>query len=126
MNQKLPDRETAVLDFEGLLERCMGNLEFAERILSKFQQRFGEELAELETELERDNAEGITRIAHRLNGESANVAAERLQASAAMIETLGRAERISEIPPCLEELRGEWSRFVDSLSSLSSSGGARR
>lgn len=112
------DRDETVLAFDELVERCMGRIDFAQRVLSKFEQSFGGDLAELEDLLDRENHEGITLVAHRLKGASANVGAPRLCDRAARIETLARAQRISDIPLCLEQLRSEWSRFVESVGSL--------
>jgi HPt (histidine-containing phosphotransfer) domain-containing protein len=110
-------REVSAFEFEELVERCMGNLEFVERVLSKFQQRFGENLEALEQAVEAHDPEGVVRVAHRLKGESANVAAQGLQDRAGEIERLGRIGRVSDIPPCLAQLRAEWSLFAESVAS---------
>ena len=121
MDRTGPDPDAAVLDFEQLLARCMGNIEFMERVLSRFREHFGEDLAELEEGLDATDGGQIARVAHRLKGASANVGAAGLRERAAEIERLGRARRFSEIPPCVDQLRGEWDRFVSSATSFGSS-----
>ena len=116
--------EVSAFEFDELLERCMGNLEFVERILSKFQRRFGENLEELEKALDAEDAEQLVRLAHRLKGESANMAARGLRDQAAKIERLGRDGRVCEVGPCLAGLRAEWSQFAESVASLDLSDGA--
>jgi len=106
------------LNPDELLARCMGNIEFAERVLTKFQQCFGEDLAQLEQELFSENVEEIARVAHRLKGASANAAAPALREQAADIEDLARARKITEIPPHLEQLQGAWSQFVEEAASI--------
>lgn len=101
------------VDFEGLLERCMGNLDFVERVLAKFQERFPQQLAELERLLETKDAEQLALAAHRMKGNSANVSATGLQQVAAEIEELSRADRMGEIPVRVDRLRREWARYVD-------------
>ena len=96
----------------------MGNLEFVDRVLTKFQQRFGEHLDELEQAVAREDAEHVALVAHRLKGESASVAARALCDRAGEIESLGRAGRISNVPDCLQRLRGDWARFTESVSTL--------
>ena len=123
MDRELAERESPALEFDELLARCMGNIEFAERVLAKFQQRFGAELAQLEQGLASQNAEQIACVAHRLKGASANVGAPGLQIQATEIEDLARARCVSEIPTSLDQLRSEWTRFVHSVSSLNSSPG---
>ena len=123
MDQTAERRELAALDWNDLVARCMGRIEFAERILAKFQQLFCEDLATLERALESEDVETIRRVAHRLKGASANVSAGALHAEVARIEEAARANRVAEIPNRLDRLREEWSRFrgaVESSASLTS------
>jgi HPt (histidine-containing phosphotransfer) domain-containing protein len=117
MEEKLVDQVPSALNHEELLARCMGNIEFAERVLDKFQQSFGADLVELERGLDSEDAERVTSVAHRLKGASASVSAPGLSQWAAEIEQLGRTAQLSEVPIHLEGLRKEWSRFVGVASS---------
>ena len=101
-----------------LLARCMGNIDFATRVLAKFQHRFAEDLVELDEAILAQDAAAVAHIAHRIKGASANVAAVQLRARLAEIEELGRTERLSDISAGMVQLRHEWSRFVDHTSSL--------
>lgn len=111
------NQQPAALDHDQLLARCLGNLEFAERILTKFQQRFGEELKQLERSLNSEDREGIARLAHSLKGASATVAAPALMAEMAGIESLARESRLDEISGRLDRLQEEWARFVESAAA---------
>jgi HPt (histidine-containing phosphotransfer) domain-containing protein len=124
MNRGLPGAEMAAFEAEELLARCMGNIEFAERVLAKFQQRFEDDLTELQQGLASQNAQHIAGVAHRLKGASANVGAPGLQMRATEIEDLARARCVSEVPVRLDQLRYEWARFVRSVSSFDWSAGA--
>lgn len=110
----------AVFDRQELIARCLGNLEFAERILSRFQTRFEEDLSELERAVSDRNAEQIASLAHRLKGSSANAAAHSLRERAGEIEGLARRQTLQEIPSRLEGLRSEWSRFTECAVLLES------
>jgi HPt (histidine-containing phosphotransfer) domain-containing protein len=99
-----------VIDLTALVDRCMGNLEFAERILDRFQERAEQDLEELEKLIELRDAGQLARVAHRMKGSSANVAAEGLQRIAEQIEELGRSGRLAEVPAHLEQFRREWAR----------------
>ena len=112
-----------VINVDELLSRCMGNIDIAERVLNKFQDRFDVDLTELERSLDEQDAGMIAHVAHRIKGASANVAAPLLYELAAEIEQLGRAQRISEIPSGVEQLRIEWTRFVHGVSRLELSQG---
>lgn len=107
-----------VLDLQGLQTRCMGNIDFVQRVLKKFQQRLPAELAELEEMVDRRDAEQIARTAHRITGSSANVSAEGLRRAAAEIEELSRAGRVTDIPVGIAHLRHEWERYLDYTSTL--------
>jgi len=91
----------------------MGNLDFVERVLERFQQRFPQQLAELERLLETEDAEQLALAAHRIKGNSANVSATGLEQVAAEIEASCRANRLGEIPRHVDRLQREWARYVD-------------
>lgn len=112
------DRAGGVLDMEDLLTRCLGNVEFAERILAMFRERFGADLAELEKTAAAGDSLAVARLAHRLKGASANAAAPGLRSAAARVEQAARQGSLAEVPARLGELRREWRRFTESLSLL--------
>jgi HPt (histidine-containing phosphotransfer) domain-containing protein len=117
MYPELKDPEPAALEYDELVARLMGNVELAERLIASFQRHFQEEVTQIQKQLDAEDADGIAVLAHRLKGASANVAAERLRHLAEEIEQLARAEQLDRIPPHLDQLRDEWTRFVDSASS---------
>ena len=108
------------LKHEELLARCLGNLEFAERVLSTLQQGFADDLSVLEQHCGLGDPDNMARLAHRMKGASANAAAPRLHAETARIEDLARTERAQEIPRQIERLKQEWNLFVRSAASLKS------
>jgi HPt (histidine-containing phosphotransfer) domain-containing protein len=95
----------------------MGNHDFVQRVLSRFQSSFEEDLTRLEAGLMAGDAIAIADVAHRMKGAAANTAAPGLHREAATIEQLARAERTDELSHWVGRLRQEWTRFVDSLSS---------
>ncbi len=98
---------------EELVERCLGNAEFASR-LARFRQDFEQGLGELRQAVEQSAPERIATIAHRLKGAAAVVAAHRLRRVSSEMELLGRAQEPARIPPCLAGLDHEWNRFLQS------------
>jgi HPt (histidine-containing phosphotransfer) domain-containing protein len=118
MGQNSSCSHVAPCNVEELVERCLGHIDFVERILDRFQLRFEDDLAELELGLEAEDAEGVVHVAHRLKGAAANVAAPILRTRLAEIERLGREERLSEITLQVALIRAEWSQFVEHVSSL--------
>jgi len=116
--QKLENQVPAVLDVQDLMARCMGNIEFAERVLSTFQELGNEALADLEQAIAAEDAETLARLAHRLKGASANAAAPGLRAHAAEIERAARQSSLGEIPAHMQNLRQEWNRFASTVPLL--------
>jgi HPt (histidine-containing phosphotransfer) domain-containing protein len=109
MLEQLSLQELAPLDVQELLDRCMGNIELAERVIAKLHSRFPEDIAELEQALQCRNGTLVASIAHRLKGTAANVAAHQLQACAAKIEESARNDRIDAIPDQIDRLRTQWA-----------------
>jgi HPt (histidine-containing phosphotransfer) domain-containing protein len=118
MNPEAQVDQASVLNMQDLLDRCLGNLEFVERILGKFLSRFDTDLAEIEQALESEDVEAVARVAHRLKGASATAAATGIRDCAAEIEELARGRLISKIPERVRSLRSEGARFAESASSL--------
>lgn len=100
-----------VLDVEGLLHRCMDNIDLVQRVLEKFHQRVPEELEELERAFELGNADQLARTAHRLRGSSATVSAFGLVAAATEIEDASRGGRMADIPAGITRLHDEWKKL---------------
>ncbi len=113
MDRELSGPAVSPFDADELVARCLGNLEFVQRVLAKFQERLDADLTELDEAVLAADAERIARVAHRLKGASANVAAHGLRQRAAGIEELARQRSLDEIPSELDELREEWSRFTE-------------
>jgi signal transduction histidine kinase/DNA-binding response OmpR family regulator len=113
---------TEVLDFEALLERCMGNLQLAERIIDKFRGLGADELVQIEKSINEGNAERTASLAHSFKGVTANLSANALREVATHLEAMARAERMNEGPACLTQLKNEWDRFLEHLDARSATG----
>jgi HPt (histidine-containing phosphotransfer) domain-containing protein len=121
MNLQVKDQMDGVLDVEDLLARCLGNLEFAQRILGKFQERCDEDLEALEKAVFARDIDSVARLAHRMKGASANASALGLQKHASEIERAARHQALEEVPASLESLKREWVRFSEVVSEFGSS-----
>jgi HPt (histidine-containing phosphotransfer) domain-containing protein len=101
-----------VLDLQGLLDRCMGNLDLVQRLLDRFEQWVPDELAELEEALAIEDAERIAQAAHRIKGSSANISALGLQRAASEIVDRSRSGRLTDLRACVDHLRCQWMQYV--------------
>ena len=108
----LPDERLVPFQCDQFLARCLGNAEFAWRILQKFQRIFEDDLEGMQQALRLSDAEAVARVAHRLKGSAGNVAAMRLRHVLANLEQSGRHGRLDEVPRQLELLVDEWWQFL--------------
>ncbi|HEY4761142.1 MAG TPA: Hpt domain-containing protein [Thermoguttaceae bacterium] len=104
------DYDAEILDYEALVNRCMGNLDFVDRVLMKFHERLPLDLEELEQALAGQDAQLVQRLAHRIKGTAANTSAKGLQHIAQEIEDMGHSGCLAEIPARIQAFRKEWER----------------
>ena len=101
------------INYDELVDRCLGKIDFAERVLSKFHDRFPDSLNEMLESTQEGDLESVARVAHRLKGAAANISARGILEAAQEIETIGRHGQAEELPPWLDRLNSEWERFTE-------------
>ena len=89
--QAIENMTENAIQFDELVKRCLGNLSFAQRVISKFTSRLEDDIDELKEAMQKESLPDVARLAHRLKGASANVAAEGLRRLAEEIEHQARA-----------------------------------
>lgn len=99
--------DVPVLDYDRLLERCMGNEDLAVRLLAKFRDQSHAELQSVVRAYEQGDLESVARSAHKLKGSTANLSAERVQASAGSLCTLCRENPDGPIADEIARLEAE-------------------
>jgi signal transduction histidine kinase/two-component SAPR family response regulator/HPt (histidine-containing phosphotransfer) domain-containing protein len=90
---------------EDLLQRCMGDRDFAGCVLARFVGQLGAELDEIESGIACGDAEQVMHLSHRLKGAAANLAASPLQALASRLEATARGGNLAGAAACFAELR---------------------
>jgi|GEM_PF-2400296 len=106
-----PERLSSVVDYQQLIARCLNKLDFAERMLSLFQNHCAEELAVLERAFAEDNLESMRLVSHRLGGAAANAAAFGLKQSASELRIAASSGSREQTERALHDLQKEWQRF---------------
>jgi CheY-like chemotaxis protein/HPt (histidine-containing phosphotransfer) domain-containing protein len=109
-------------DYDSLLQRCMGNRTFLEKLVLKFQKRLGDEQEQLERSVALGNSQQLTQLAHGLKGAAANLSAEALRATAARLEMMGRQGDLDGARLCLANLQHECRRFLEYVPRQGRSG----
>jgi HPt (histidine-containing phosphotransfer) domain-containing protein len=110
-------QDSAPVDIDDLLGRCLGRIELAERILRTFQTSLDSDLKKLEAAVSAFDATEIAHLAHRIKGASLAVSAHKLTECAKSIELSASARRLDEIPEYLAKLKSESAR-LDDLNSM--------
>jgi two-component system sensor histidine kinase/response regulator len=100
-------------DYAALLQRCMGNRPFMQRMIGKFRNRLASDLEQIEHSFARGDALEVRRLAHALKGAAANLSAEKLQVAAANLETMSHSHDMEAVIARLAEVRAECKRFLD-------------
>lgn len=112
------ENDSRVIQYDELLERCMGNQAFAQRVLDRFRERFADDLEELERQLNSGDAMQASKLAHRLKGAAANVSAESLSQLAADIEACSRQGQLEQAESPLRELLDSWPRVTAEIAEV--------
>lgn len=99
------------LDCDSLVERFMGDWDFVQVILEKFQQQVGVDLDQLERSLTEHNAQQTASVAHRIKGAAANVSAVEISRLAAELEAMGRAAELTNAGSYLGKIKTECQRL---------------
>ncbi|MCR9117007.1 MAG: Hpt domain-containing protein [bacterium] len=87
----------APIEMASLLHRCMGNIDFAERMLKRFEETFEVQIDELSQQSGEDRDE-ISRLAHRMKGAAANISAPLLEQSLVELHEITSQENpVSEV-----------------------------
>ncbi|MGA3066392.1 MAG: response regulator [Tepidisphaeraceae bacterium] len=123
---KTPDYQTqAPLDITDVLQRCMGNVEFLQRLLGKFRNRLEEDFENLVKAVSNKDKQQTVRLAHSLRGSAANVSAKRLAVLSAECEKRAAAGDFSHSDELVQQLREEVDRcrnYQPDLKALISAG----
>ena len=106
-----PIETSPPLDCDSLAERFMGDWDFIQVILEKFQQQVGVDLDQLERSLLEHNAQQTASVAHRIKGAAANVSAIEVSRLAAELEAMGRASELTEAGNRLSRIKNECQRL---------------
>ena len=113
------DGVAKVINVEDLMARCLGNLDFVERILTIFQTRCESDLVELEEAIKAGDLPRVQRLAHRLKGACANAGANDLSIRASELWTAANKEFTDVLAARFAQFRQEWDECAAILSGES-------
>jgi HPt (histidine-containing phosphotransfer) domain-containing protein len=82
---------------ELLVERCLGKIDFAKRVLDVFLNNVQHDMDELLDAVRAKDHMQLVQTAHRMKGSAASISAQRMQRLMAEIEEAGRQDAIPEL-----------------------------
>lgn len=101
-----------------LQERCLGNVELAERVLRRFRDGLDESLRQLQLLTVASDLAGVSQRAHRLRGEAANVGARLISERASWLEQVAAEGRHAAARAAVEQLMSAGREFRECVYSL--------
>ena len=111
------DALAKVINVDDLMSRCMGNLDFVERILTIFQSRCEADVVELEEAIQSADLPRVQRIAHRLKGACANAGATNLSQRASELWSAANKEFTDVLAARSVQFRQEWNECTAILTN---------
>jgi signal transduction histidine kinase/HPt (histidine-containing phosphotransfer) domain-containing protein len=111
-------RTLSPINFDALLDRCMGNAAFTASLLEELETSGPARIEELTRHVQNGDAAETAETAHALKGASGIIGAESLRALAAEIETAGKLESIERAASLLREIQAEMCRCIDYLPDI--------
>jgi HPt (histidine-containing phosphotransfer) domain-containing protein len=105
------------LDRRQLINRCLGRIELAERLIASFQTRFPNETTQIERAIAEEDDANLIRLIHQLKGAAANVSAPALHVVLTRMEQSARGGDRRSVVDGLGELYGAWEQFKGFLES---------
>ena len=113
-----PSREAPPpLDRRQLINRCLGRIELAERLITSFQTRFPNEAGQIESALAAGDEPSLVRLIHQLKGAAANVSAPALHSLLTTMEHSARNGDRTAVVESMSELYVAWDEFKAFLES---------
>lgn len=105
---------------DDLLNRCLGRMSIAERILQRFQTAIDEEVSRLKQSLQAADFLELTQVAHRIKGAALAVSAYELSEIASNIERYAKVQNLQEIPALTIQLQESCRAIREYLVTVSS------
>ncbi|MCX5752943.1 MAG: ATP-binding protein, partial [Candidatus Krumholzibacteria bacterium] len=96
--------DDVAVDYDALVERCMGNVPLAQRLVAKFRTQVEADLDALRAAIASGNVEQTAFHAHRMKGAAANLSAEGIRNAAAIIESKAKSGDMTDVAQKLDAL----------------------
>ncbi len=106
------------INLSDLLERCLGNFEFALSLLDELESSSGQRLEEIRRATDQKDVDATANIAHSLKGVAGILCATSVHAAAAQVEATARMGNLAEIESQVDNMIRELHLCLESLPTL--------
>ncbi|WP_428937599.1 Hpt domain-containing protein [Fontivita pretiosa] len=123
------DTAEAPLDVDRLLQQCVGSAAIVLRVLDRFAVQLNADREAIRAAVSAADAAAVARTAHSLKGAAGAVAADRLHAVAALLETHARSGELQAVARELDALIAEIERcaaYLPAARRAASAAGSRQ
>ncbi len=103
--------EDVPINIPELIERCAGSKEFAKSVVLRFIERTPVDLADLQELLNTNNAEAFGKLAHKIKGASATIAANKLREYNELMQNMGTNNNLTDAEEVLKNSIIEFNRL---------------
>jgi HPt (histidine-containing phosphotransfer) domain-containing protein len=107
--------EQVVFERQRLIDRCMGKLELAERLVKILSEGLPSDLLDLQSAMDSGDIAKVASLAHRMKGTAANMYAERLSNAAANLERAARSSDLQVVADSWLGLQQEIGVLMEAL-----------
>lgn len=112
-------KRSDIIDVSDLMNRCLGNMDFAARVLQLLAERGEEDLTVLEAAASSHDYEQLYHVSHRLKGAFANASASSMSGLANALCTAAESCDEAVALEKAQELRTHWNEFTSVLQGSS-------
>jgi CheY-like chemotaxis protein len=115
---ELLETDDAVLDFDELHERCMGDRQFIDELLQIFVKKARTNVTRISESIANGESDELARAAHELKGSAGNVAAVRLSEAVGLLEVAARERQDQDYAELGERVSQELADCEQMIESL--------
>ena len=106
------------LDYDQLLQRCMGMSDLATKMMTLFHDQAREKLEAVEQSIVSNDPERVATSAHAFKGVAATLCCQRLNTMLAELEAMGREKDMNGAEETLQDLKAELDRCLAHVRDL--------
>lgn len=106
-----------IINYQELLNRCMGKTELVKKILGRFQETMPLRIEEIQASCTQGDPEQIRALGHAIKGVAANISAESFRAAAERMEHAAKSGG-QDVQNALSVLLDEYNRCVQYIGEL--------